>query len=184
MTTSVTEAGSGFYYGVDRVSRDLETKTDTRLTFTPAPPDPTQLVDEDSESFEDTELYLGYRYKRRRTDSFYWAPEFSLGQLDSDELIYSTGLKLGMTLEQFAPFVSIGVSRIQAFDTNELYFGVGTQLYLTPRIALNIEWQRYDSIDERSSDIRSVGAQTLTTSTDTKRDIEAVRIGLTIYLEE
>ncbi len=182
-TTSVS-AGSGFYFALDSLSHTLTTKTKTDITYSPPPPADSSSSGSSERTYDDVGLRLGYKYKRRLTHRSFIVPELHLSNFKSDDLIYGTNLKFGAEINRLAVFGIVGVSRVDLFDNNVVNYGIGSEYNFSNNIALNIEWQRFDTMNEQTTAVSYFGAQTVTIYTDTKRDIDLLKIGISFYFHE
>jgi len=177
-------AGSGLYYGFEAVSHSLDTHTEVGLSFTPPPPNPSLQRDQQSQSFRDAGLFIGYLFRHRRTQNYFIAPEFSLSTFDSGDAIYATSFKLGTDVGSMRVLVNLGVSRITAFNQNKLFMGLGVEYAINTKQAVSIEWLRHNTIEENSIAVSVLGSQVLTTDTNTGRDIEVIKLSFKNYLLE
>ncbi|MGB5396735.1 MAG: hypothetical protein WBN96_06265 [Gammaproteobacteria bacterium] len=181
---SAAQAGSGAYYGFDLVSHSLDTKVYINQTFTPTPPDPVVLSDTSSKQFTDIGLRLGYKYRRRAGHVFFISPELTLTRFDSSGLNYATTLKFGAQLGQISPYAITTLTHIDKFDKNQFSFGLGAEIDISERICINLAWQRVDTLRENTAASTAFGAQTLTTTSATGREIDIIMLGITFYSHE
>lgn len=170
-------AGSGFYLGGDVIGHDLKTYTTTLVTQT-SPVSSSTSFGEANKSYTNIGSRVGYKYKSRLTDRYYWAPEFSLATFDKG-FIYSTNLKFGYEFAPFEFYTTLGVSRIEKFTDNRLNFALGMEYRLTNQTSFNVELTHYDNINENTSSTISL----VTTATDTTRKINSLKIGFTYYFQ-
>ena len=151
-------AGSGFYYGFDAVFNSLDTSTEVGLTFTPPPPAPSLLSDQNSQSFSDVGIHIGYLFKHRRTQSYFLAPEFYVTSFDRDYAIYGTSFKFGTDIDRLRVMANLGVSRVEPFKQNKLHLGLGAEYSINDQLAIGIEWLRIDTIEENTTADSAFGA--------------------------
>ena len=177
-------AGSGFYYGFDAISHSLDTSTGVRLTFSPPPPSPSFESDNKSRSPTDIGFHAGYLFRHRRTQKYFISPEFFVNKLDRDDTTYGTNFKLGTDFTSTRIYMNFGVSRINTFKQNKLHFGLGAEYAVSDHQAIGIEWLHIDSIVENTTSNSTFGTQVLTTETNTKRDINSIKVTFRIYLLE
>lgn len=169
-------AGSGFYLGADVVSHELDTSSVTTSTSSPT------SYGESSETFTEAGFRTGYKYKRRLTHRYYWAPELALTQLDND-LLYSTSLKLGYEFAPYEIYGLLGISRVDKFTDNRLNYGLGLEYRLGNQYSVNVEWIGYDTIEEFTESTITIGTTTVDVRTDTQRNINTIRLGFTYYFQ-
>ena len=126
---------------------------------------------------------FGFKYKQRLNHKFFLSPEFFLSQLE-DDYIYGTNFKIGADINNFSVYGIGGISHIDQFDKNQFNYGLGVEYKFSRIVSINLEWQQFATINEDTLAIENFGAQTVTTSTSTQRDITAIKLGITIYLHE
>ena len=182
--TASAHAGSGFYYGFDALSHSLDTFTETEIIFTPPPPDTSTSRGERIETFTDYGLRLGYKHKRRKTHRYFMAPEFYITSFDPGDLIYGTNLKIGYEFNRYTLFGVMGISHIDLFDKKTPNFGLGGEYNMSDTLSINLEWQRINSTEEQTTADANFGAQVITTNTDTQRDIDVIKLGISFYFHE
>ncbi|VAW55159.1 hypothetical protein MNBD_GAMMA06-468 [hydrothermal vent metagenome] len=176
-------SGSGLYFGVDTLSHKLRTQVAVNQTFSDPPPEPINVSTAGTEKFSDLGIRIGYKYKRRLKQRFFLSPELMVSQLD-DDFIYGSNLKIGVDIYDFSVYGTSGISHINQFDKNQFNYGLGMEYKISHRISFNLEWQQFTTITENTVAIENFGAQVLTTTTDTQRDISVIKLGITIYLHE
>ena len=176
-------AGSGLYFGADAVLHTLKTQVEVNQVFSSPPPDAINVSNTASDDFSDPGIRIGYKYKRRLNHQFYLSPELIVSQLD-DDLIYGTNLKIGADVYNFSFYGTGGISHIDQFDKNQFNYGIGLEYKISRRFSFNLEWQKFETINEDTVAIENFGAQILTTTTETQRDISVIKFGLTFYLHE
>lgn len=170
------KAGSGLYLGADIVNHGLDTSSVTTSTSSPT------SYGKSSETFTEAGFRAGYKYKRRLTHRYYWAPELALTQLDND-LLYSTSLKLGYEFAPYEIYGLLGVSRVDKFTDNRLNYGLGLEYRLENHYSINVEWVGYDTIEEFTESTITIGTTTVDVRTDTQRSINTIRLGFTYYFQ-
>lgn len=183
LTAPATNAGSGVYFGVDSVSHELQTQVEVNQTFSSPPPEDIYASNTATTDFSDAGIRVGYKYKRRLNHQFFLSPELMVTQLD-DDLIYGSNLKMGIDIDHFSFYGTGGISHIDQFDKNQFNYGVGIEYKISQRFSFNLEWQKFETINEDTVAVENFGAQALTTTTDTQRDISVLKFGLTYYLHE
>ncbi len=183
LITPTTYAGSGMYFGADGVSHELSTHVEINQTFSSPPPEDINVSNSATKDFSNAGIRIGYKYKRRLNHQFFLSPEFMVTELD-DDLIYGTNLKMGADIDNFSFYGMGGISHIDQFDKNQFNYGIGIEYKISRTIAFNLEWQKFETINENTTAIENFGAQVLTTTTETQRDITAIKLGITVYLHE
>ena len=177
-------AGSGLYYSLDAMSHTMHTETQTDITYSTSSPAPTSESGTSEKKYAHIGLDMGYKYKRRMTHHFFMTPELHVSNFDSNTLIYGTNLKLGTEYARFGVYGIVGVSHIDMLKKNTTNYGLGTEYRITDTLSLNLEWQRYSTMKEETTSVLSLGSQTVTTATDTNRDLDAIKLGISIYFHE
>lgn len=175
-------AGSGLYFGAGAVSQSIDNRTTVTQVFT-SPADISVSRGQLGEDFSEAAILIGYKAKRRLTDRFFLAPELQLTRFD-DKSLYGTGLRFGTHSEYLSASIVFGISHLSRFDTNPAYYGLGLAWFYNETIALSVRWQRWQTLKESSQSTTTFGAQSLTTTTDTERDIDQWFFGLQFFLPE
>ncbi|HHJ36634.1 MAG TPA: hypothetical protein ENJ87_12800 [Gammaproteobacteria bacterium] len=183
LTVTACFAGSGLYFGADTITNELHTHVAVKQTFSSPPPEDINVANSATKTFLNLGGRIGYKYKRRLDHRFFISPELMVSQLDND-IIYGTNLKTGFDISDFSMYVTGGISHIEQFDKNPFNYGLGVAYKLSRLININLEWQTFDTLDENTLAIENFGAQILTTTTATRRDITMIKLGITIYLHE
>jgi len=181
LTSTPTLAGSGLYFGTDAVLSNLKT-TSTTVVDQTSPVSQTTSYGNTLNRYTDLGGRIGYKFKSRLTDHYYWAPEFSLLTFDKS-IIYATNLKFGYEFAPYEFYTSFGVSRINKFTDNRLNLTLGLEYRLSNTTSLNIALTSYDNIKESTNSTSTVGLNTITINTNTIRTINSIKIGYTYYFK-
>ena len=175
-------AGGGFYYGVDYLAQALNNRV--QITQQTSSPPSSSLTTNSSRSDNASwGVHLGYHARRRLTDRFFLAPELRLQQLD-DELLYATTLKAGSRFGTVNWHLAAGIARVDRFGTNALLFSAGAQWLVNPQTGIHLTWQQFETMRELSQSTASFGSQTITTRTDTGRELSQWLLGIRFYFHE
>ena len=175
-------AGGGLYYSVGSASQQLQNSTQITTSLT-SPASVSSSRDASRFNYTDFVLQLGYKARRRLTDRFYLAPEFQLSRLDG-ELQYATRLRAGSDMHDFSWNVSVGIARTDKFNANLLLYSIGMEWSISTKIGVYTEWQQFQTIREQTQSSGSFGSQTLVTTTDTRRKLSQLLLGVRFYLHE
>ncbi len=170
------------YYSVGGASQQLQNSTQITTSLT-SPASVSSSRDVSSFNYTDFVLQLGYKARRRLTDRFYLVPEFQLSRLDG-ELQYATRLRAGSDMQDFSWNVSTGIARTDKFNANLLLYSIGMEWLISTKIGIYTEWQQFQTIREQTQSSGSFGSQTLVTTTDTRRELSQLLLGVRFYLHE
>ena len=181
LTSTPALAGSGLYYGADAVLSNLKTTSTTVVNQT-SPVSQTTSYGNTLNRYTNLGGRMGYKFKSRLTDRYYWSPELSLAAFDNS-IIYGTNLKFGYEFSPYEIYTSFGVSRIKKFTDNRLSLTLGLEYRLSNTTSLNIELTQFDNIKESTNSTSTVGLNTITINTNTIRKINSIKIGYTYYFK-
>ncbi len=181
LTSTPAFAGSGLYYGADAVLSNLKTTSTTVVNQT-SPVSQTTSYGNTLNRYTNLGGRMGYKFKSRLTDHYYWSPELSLAAFDNS-IIYGTNLKFGYEFAPYEIYTSFGVSRIKKFTDNRLSLTLGLEYRISNTTSLNIELTQFDNIKESTNSTSTVGLNTITINTNTIRRINSIKIGYTYYFK-